>query len=243
MRPFGALFLAFGVALVLSACAGKTTGATSITDTSATLTATARCDQGEVCRWYWEFWQADSPRSPSAKTPVQGPVSGPTGDVSLSTKITGLQPSTTYRWVFCGSPNDGAGYVCMGPHGQVSSTSDDPPADYATFTTSPEKTLAAVWNGTTWAIQPTPNPSAGVGGSFLNAVSCTSATACIAVGHYVDSTGNAKPLAERWNGTSWAIQTVPLPSGAQYAFLFGVACIVQVLPFQASASVWTPLRK
>jgi hypothetical protein len=36
MRPSGAVILAFGVALLLSACAGKTTGATSITDSSAT---------------------------------------------------------------------------------------------------------------------------------------------------------------------------------------------------------------
>jgi hypothetical protein len=41
--------------------------------------------------------------------------------------------------------------------------------------------LAEIWNGTTWSIQPTPNPPA-TDISALTQVSCTSATACTAVG-------------------------------------------------------------
>src|SRR5207245_8482353 len=63
-----------------------------------------------------------------------------------------------------------------------------------------EVTLAEVWNGTSWSVQPTPNPS-GALGSSLSAVSCASATACIAVGSYFTSTSR-DTLAEVWNGTA-----------------------------------------
>ena len=59
-------------------------------------------------------------------------------------------------------------------------------------------TLAEGWNGTTWSIQHTPNPT-GVQGSGLGGVSCASATACTAVGGSFNGTAGAT-LAERWNG-------------------------------------------
>jgi hypothetical protein len=64
-------------------------------------------------------------------------------------------------------------------------------------------TLAEVWNGRSWSIQPTPNQP-GSNGSALRGVSCTSASACTAVG----ATG-VFTLAERWDGTSWTIQPTP----------------------------------
>lgn len=68
-------------------------------------------------------------------------------------------------------------------------------------------TLAEAWNGSTWPIQATANPSAT--GSYLQGVSCLSATACTAVGQYQDSSGTFLTLAEMWNGTSWTLQTTP----------------------------------
>ena len=50
-------------------------------------------------------------------------------------------------------------------------------------------TLAEAWNGEKWQVEPTPNPT-GASLSTLDAVSCTSATACMAVGYYYDSKGN-----------------------------------------------------
>jgi hypothetical protein len=59
-------------------------------------------------------------------------------------------------------------------------------------------TLAETWNGKTWAIEPTPDPTraqySGLGG-----VSCTSAEACTAVGDYDDSADIEVTLAEAWN--------------------------------------------
>ncbi|MEA2314573.1 MAG: hypothetical protein QOI03_1265, partial [Solirubrobacteraceae bacterium] len=48
--------------------------------------------------------------------------------------------------------------------------------------------------------------------SVLSGVSCTTASACTAVGYYVNSAGTRLTLAERWNGTSWATQTTPNPT-------------------------------
>src|SRR5215469_3652506 len=74
--------------------------------------------------------------------------------------------------------------------------------------------LAERWNGTKWQIQPTADP-AGAQFTFLNTVACAAASACIAAGSYQDSSGAIQSLAERWDGTSWAIQPLPrLPGGA-----------------------------
>ncbi len=215
--------LAIFASLALTACAGKTTGATKVREVSATLNATASCEQGQTCTWYWEYWPANKPRSSSVKTPAQGPVSGPTGNQNLSIKITGLIPDSAYRWVFCASPNHGVDYACAGPNGKFGSTTADPPPDYATFTTRPQRTLAEAWNGISWTRQPTPNPP-GATHSSLSGVSCPSATACTAVGFYTNGAGTDVTLAELWNGTSWAIQPTANPSGATGSALSAVSC-------------------
>ena len=84
-------------------------------------------------------------------------------------------------------------------------------------------TLAEGWNGTEWKVQTTPNPT-GAKESFLEGVSCTSSTACIAVGYYKNSSSVLVTLAEGWNGTEWKVQTTPNPTGAKESFLEGVSC-------------------
>jgi hypothetical protein len=207
---------AFGV-LALVGCSGKTTGATNITDTSATLRATVRCDSGESCRWYWEYWRDSAPRSISVKTPVAGPVKGPTGDVNLSVDISGLDQGASYRFVFCGAPSDSSGFSCVGPNGKVGSPTADPPPDYDTLNLAGAATLAERWNGTSWTLQNVPNQDFFNG---LNDVSCTSSNACTAVGS--SGFGNDATLAERWNGSTWTIQATPATSGNSH--LYGVSC-------------------
>jgi hypothetical protein len=82
-------------------------------------------------------------------------------------------------------------------------------------------TLAERWNGTKWAIQPTPNPPGAQFFSVFTGVSCTAPGACEASG--ASDTG---AFAERWNGTRWRLQAVPAPRGAQFAQLFGISCAV-----------------
>ena len=82
--------------------------------------------------------------------------------------------------------------------------------------------LVERWNGTKWAIQKTPNP-VGASSIFLFGVSCTSASACTAVGYYYNGTTYVT-LAERWNGTKWSIQQTPNPTGGSGNQLVGVSC-------------------
>lgn len=95
--------------------------------------------------------------------------------------------------------------------------------------------LAEQWNGVGWSIQSTPNPTgpptpnppnpvAPVADSRLNGVSCTSTTACTAVGSFVDTAGTTAALVERWDGVGWSIQTTPMPTGMRDSMLWGVSC-------------------
>ena len=83
-------------------------------------------------------------------------------------------------------------------------------------------TLAEGWNGTAWQVQSTPNPAGGSDNTLIG-VSCGAAGACLAVGSYFSGHGDS-PLAETWNGTSWTLQPVPLPTGALAGDLVSVSC-------------------
>ena len=76
------------------------------------------------------------------------------------------------------------------------------------------KILLEQWNGHAWHVQ-----VSGTGGhsGWLTSVSCSSPTACTAVG-----SAGASPLAERWNGISWKVQRTPNP--VRHSWLTGVSC-------------------
>jgi hypothetical protein len=84
------------------------------------------------------------------------------------------------------------------------------------------ETLVEVWNGSSWRIQPSPNPPEASEGDGLNAVSCASATSCSAVGGYL-SGGPALAFAEYWNGSSWTVQSTRNASGTD-TYLQAVSC-------------------
>jgi hypothetical protein len=87
-------------------------------------------------------------------------------------------------------------------------------------------TLAERWNGASWSISPTVNPS----GSFidiLTGVSCLG-TDCMAVGNYgTVSRGVVAtlPLTERWNARAWSVVPAPTPAGGSGAKFNGVSCL------------------
>jgi hypothetical protein len=89
----------------------------------------------------------------------------------------------------------------------------------------PPQTQAAtgVWNGSTWSLGSVPLP-VGAKGSALKGLSCTSSTACEAVGSFENSSGVTVPLAEKYSG-SWSLQEPPAPTGAKSSILRGVSCI------------------
>jgi len=82
--------------------------------------------------------------------------------------------------------------------------------------------LAEQWNGAEWLIRSTPEPS-GAKNTLLEGVSCTSATACTAVGYY-ESSGGVLSFAERWDGTQWTLQSTPNPAGAKATYPTAVSC-------------------
>jgi hypothetical protein len=85
------------------------------------------------------------------------------------------------------------------------------------------QTLAEHWDGSNWTVQQTPSP-AGATRSFLLGVSCTSATACTAVGFSDNSAGNQVTLAERWDGSNWTVQQTPNPASSTTSQLNEVSC-------------------
>lgn len=84
--------------------------------------------------------------------------------------------------------------------------------------------MAEVWDGVSWTLQPILAPT-GASFSQLSGVSCTSASACTAVGYYTDSAGVPLTLAERWDGITWTVQPTPNPAGAVRSQLLGVSCV------------------
>lgn len=98
------------------------------------------------------------------------------------------------------------------------------PGQRAVGNDNSDQTLANRWNGTTWTTQSTPSPGGAAGPDQLNGVSCTSASACIAVGTYATKSSPGHTLVERWNGTTWTQQSTPSPGGPNGTQLNGVSC-------------------
>ena len=85
-----------------------------------------------------------------------------------------------------------------------------------------EVPFSEMWNGTSWKITPTPTVT-GAAQTLFSGVSCAISTMCMAIG-YQDNGSASGSLAERWNGSTWSIQTVPNPAGTGYASPVGIDC-------------------
>jgi hypothetical protein len=82
------------------------------------------------------------------------------------------------------------------------------------------KTLVEQYNGTSWAVKPSPAPGTF---SLFTAVSCASATSCEAVGPNIGG-GGPPPLTAHFDGTSWVQKMAPNPAGAVSTVLTSVSC-------------------
>ena len=85
-------------------------------------------------------------------------------------------------------------------------------------------TLTESWDGSTWRIVPSPNPT-GVAGSELIGVSCPGPNSCVAVGESFDNTGNSFTLAEIWDGSTWSLVTTPNAASGSEDVLNAVSCV------------------
>ncbi len=75
---------------------------------------------------------------------------------------------------------------------------------------------AETWNGTYWTNSSFVIPA---GDSHqAPSVSCVSASSCIAVGTYWTEGKGYLPMAQYWDGTKWALQSPPAPSGSEGQF-------------------------
>jgi hypothetical protein len=90
--------------------------------------------------------------------------------------------------------------------------------------------LAEEWNGKKWVLLAPVEPAGATAGS-LRAVSCVSASDCMAVGEYehADVVVEGEPtlsaaVAESWNGSSWTLHATPAIAKAWHATLEGVSC-------------------
>jgi hypothetical protein len=115
---------------------------------------------------------------------------------------------------------------------------------------SGRRTLIEHWNGSAWAI--TPSPNVGSGENFAFSVAAVSATQAWAVGS--DSVSFGKTLAMRWDGSAWSVvptanrgqgdrflQSVAAPS-ATYALAVGSdlnGTQTQTLAERWNGTAWT----
>jgi hypothetical protein len=87
------------------------------------------------------------------------------------------------------------------------------------------RALVERWDGAAWTMQPAAEPAESQFDE-LEGVSCSAPTACTSVGYWSPSVNGAPdhPMAERWNGSNWQLQSTPEPPGSTSAALNGVAC-------------------
>lgn len=128
-----------------------------------------------------------------------------------------------HRWSVVPSPNRGGEDILDGVSCR-SATACMAVGLFYNASKSLSETLAESWDGTHWSVVPSPNRATGAGGSNgLGAVSCASATACMAVGSFFVSSPNLKTLVESWDGTRWSL--VPSPSPGSHPVLDSISCI------------------
>ena len=84
------------------------------------------------------------------------------------------------------------------------------------------------WNGKALSLVPAATPTASGTTPLIEAtgMDCLTTTSCIAVGTTNNGTATATPFSEQWNGSSWSLVTVAVPSGAGVtgSFLASVSC-------------------
>ncbi|MHB8288728.1 MAG: hypothetical protein ACYDEY_05745, partial [Acidimicrobiales bacterium] len=148
-----------------------------------------------------------------------------TGGGAIQT-LAEIYSATTKAWSIAPTPNATAGidilwgvsctstFSCTA----VGASMPPPPLMLRFF-----HTLVETYNGSKWSIVSSPNAS--IVGNYLNAVSCTSATSCTAVGGFMNTSPRVnQTLVEDYNGSKWSIVTSPNTTTSQANELYSVSC-------------------
>jgi hypothetical protein len=220
----------------------ETKAATSIASTGVTLNGAVN-PEGAETKYYFEYGLEKEKYTHKTAEISAGFYRS---KLEESAVVTGLTPGTTYHFRIVATNADGttdgedvtfttlmwslqsfpnASGAKWSAARRVSCVSSSECAAVGVYdnSSSVEVTLAERWNGSEWSLQSTPNPT-GAKSSQLAGVSCTSSTACAAVGRYDNSSSVEVTLAERWNGSEWSIQSTPNPTGAKSSWLEDVSC-------------------
>lgn len=103
-----------------------------------------------------------------------------------------------------------------------------------------DQPLVEQWNGTTWSVVASSDPTQPVGNQYgqsqLNGIACAVANSCFAVGWYSMNPGISQTVCphqcsfvEHWNGSTWSLVPIPVPKAtrsnpADLNALQGIAC-------------------
>ncbi len=217
----------------------ETRPASGVKATEATLKGVVN-SEGHATKYYFEYGTS---MAYGSKTTESG-VAEENRNLEESGTITGLTANVAYHYRLVASNSVGTTYgadLTTSPWAVQASPNPEPAkSSYLEGVSCPSTTvctavgretnsagkelsLAERWSGGEWKIQSTPNPE-GAKSTALEAVSCSASGACTAAGYYVTSAGTNVPLAERWNGTEWVTQSVPIPAGEKSGYLLAVSC-------------------
>jgi hypothetical protein len=79
------------------------------------------------------------------------------------------------------------------------------------------------WNGSRWQVRKMPDLAQAAGlDSGFSGLACENTTSCWAVGAEAARGNGSKSVSEHWNGRTWAIIPVPVPS--RFSSLSGISC-------------------
>jgi hypothetical protein len=198
--------------------------------TASACTAVGWTEAGAVVlRFNGSSWQLQStppPSGPPFVTPMLNAVACGAGTACMSVGSfagTFAEAWNGTAWSLTSTPNMPgvlnsvlAGISCSAANACMAAGNQETAAGGQTA-------LVESWNGAAWSIQRTP-AVAGALTVVLSGVACASSSACIAVGWFDSAAGTQEPLAERWDGHAWSIQSTPTPSGAIQGSLAGVSC-------------------
>jgi hypothetical protein len=122
------------------------------------------------------------------------------------------------------NPSPGGGFNELYGVSCVSSTSCTAVGTYSNG--SVNSTLAESWNGSSWTVETTVNPSTASANPSqgFSGVACASPTSCVAVGSYTVGVNTGQTLVESWNGTTWSVVPSANTSPSADNYLNDVSC-------------------
>ncbi len=133
-----------------------------------------------------------------------------------------LTPGTQNTWSIVTSPNTVSQTNYL--NGVACASATDCWAVGGYYTDSGDtQTLVERSDGNSWSIVPSPNPGAGLYPA-LQAVACTSASDCWALGYAYSYYLPIQAFAEHWDGSLWSI-VMPQSISGKDAYLVGLSCV------------------